>query len=269
MRGSRLLVALLAALAVAALAPAAASAARSADAEDAARRSTECAGPCPLAIVKKGNGSGTITSSPPGVDCGLTCYVEVEETSTVVLIATAASLSQFGGWQSCPAPRNDGTCEIAAGGGGVVCAVFVDAVSPSPGPLECPPPSGAPPPPPPPPTKPPPLGSPCTIRGSNASEIVKGTPGNDVICALGGNDTIYGKGGHDLLVGGNGNDRLYGESGNDRLVGGPGRDVLNGGVGGDMFHVRDSVRDVASGGFGSDRARADRIDTLRSIERRF
>jgi Ca2+-binding RTX toxin-like protein len=81
--------------------------------------------------------------------------------------------------------------------------------------------------------------------------VIRGTPSNDVICAGGGNDRIYGAGGNDSLVGGKGRDKLYGGSGNDILI------------------ARDRARgDLANGGPGRDRARVDRGDTLRAIERR-
>jgi Ca2+-binding RTX toxin-like protein len=60
-----------------------------------------------------------------------------------------------------------------------------------------------------------------------------------------------------------------GAAGNDTLNGGGGRDVLLGAAGKDTLLARDRLRDTGSGGPGTDRARSDKTDLLRSIEKRF
>jgi hypothetical protein len=124
----------------------------------------------------------------------------------------------------------------------------------------------------------PPLGSRCTIVGTAGANVLRGTSGDDVICGRAGNDTIYGGAGHDLILGGYGNDRLYGQEGREYLVGGPGSDTLSGGrlddelfggLGADVLFARDRVGELVHGGRGRDRARVDRGDALRSVERRF
>jgi len=53
-----------------------------------------------VTVEKRGNGSGTVTSSPPGIDCGPTCSsqsAEFEE-GTVVSLTAAATGSAFAGW---------------------------------------------------------------------------------------------------------------------------------------------------------------------------
>ena len=97
----------------------------------------------------------------------------------------------------------------------------------------------------------------CTIRGSAKRDVLRGTRRRDVICGLGGNDRISGLGGNDVIRGGAGNDRIWGNAGNDALFGQGGADVLNGGKG----------RDRIVGGPGRDRARIDRQDRLRSVEK--
>ena len=72
-----------------------------------------------------------------------------------------------------------------------------------------------------------------------------------------------------MICGRGGNDRVYGMGGNDTLVGGRGADRLYGGVGDDILVARDKRRDVVNGGLGRDRARVDRRDRLRAIEKRF
>jgi hypothetical protein len=131
----------------------------------------------------------------------------------------------------------------------------------------------------------PPARGSCTIRGTDGNDRLDGTRRRDVICGLEGHDVIRGLGGNDVLRGGDGKDRirggrgadrisggrgrdrLYGQSGKDRLVGGPEPDRLYGARGNDVLSARDRRRDLLVGGKGRDRARVDRIDRLRSIER--
>lgn len=253
-----------------------------------------CAGPCPTFIVFKGNAAGIVESTPDVEDlpCTATCEVAIPDEQTlgqptIVLHARATSPnSAFHGWEGCPRQVSATGCELpvnAAGAQYMLCVNFVVNGAQAP-PLGCPPPFDGPPPPPPspppppPPSGPPAFGSKCTIPGSPGPDVIRGTPGRDVICGRGGNDRIYGGGGHDLLVGGGGNDKLYGQAGRDGIAGGAGADVLNGGgaddelaggSGSDTFYARDGVRDRLNGGTGRDRARADRADVRRSIERRF
>ncbi|TNF79755.1 MAG: hypothetical protein EP299_02945 [Acidobacteria bacterium] len=51
-----------------------------------------------LTVNKTGNGSGTVTSSPSGINCGNTCSSEYTDGTSVELTATAASGSSFAGW---------------------------------------------------------------------------------------------------------------------------------------------------------------------------
>lgn len=114
-------------------------------------------------------------------------------------------------------------------------------------------------------------GSPCTIVGTDADDILVGTPESDVICGGAGNDLLIGGPGDDTLTGGLGadtvsfasspaavsirlsgtavgegtdvlteiehavgsgwSDEIFGTSGPNRLSGGPGNDVLAGGLG--------------------------------------
>jgi hypothetical protein len=59
---------------------------------------TTSTGTVNLSIVKSGNGSGTVTSSPAGITCGATCSSSYSTGTTVALTATAASGSTFTGW---------------------------------------------------------------------------------------------------------------------------------------------------------------------------
>ncbi|HQW37367.1 MAG TPA: CHRD domain-containing protein [Usitatibacteraceae bacterium] len=55
-------------------------------------------GPKPLIVVKSGNGTGTVASDLPGIDCGATCNASFPHGSVVTLTATPAPGSLFGGW---------------------------------------------------------------------------------------------------------------------------------------------------------------------------
>jgi len=64
-----------------------------------------------LAVTKSGNGAGTITSSPAGIDCGASCIGEFDFGRSVTLSVTPAVGSTFTGW--------DGACSGTA----TLCAV--------------------------------------------------------------------------------------------------------------------------------------------------
>src|SRR5262245_18442854 len=51
-----------------------------------------------LGVSKSGTGSGTITSSPYGIDCGGTCQASFLYGTVVTLTVAAAAGSQFAGW---------------------------------------------------------------------------------------------------------------------------------------------------------------------------
>jgi len=233
-----------------------------------------CDAPCFVSVTKIGSGAGRVTSEPAGVDCGSVCFVVTDSEQRMTLVASPAPGSSFTGWAGDCNPASANRCGLYFDTAKEVTAIF-DLVGSPP----TPPPTG--------PTAPaadptvrdhPPPGSRCTILGSAAGEVLRGTPGNDVICGRGGSDTIYGGDGHDLILGGYGNDRLYGQGGREYVVGGPGADVLRGGGlddelfggrGADVLFARDGVPDLVHGGTGRDRARVDRTDGLRAVERRF
>ena len=81
---------------------------------------------CPshrLKVNRGGDGTGTVTSSPSGIDCGATCEADYEEGTEVTLNATAAPGSTFDHWAGggCPAA---GACVLTIEHNTTVTAVF-------------------------------------------------------------------------------------------------------------------------------------------------
>ena len=52
----------------------------------------------PLSVTKTGAGSGTVTSSPVGINCGATCSASFNNGTSVTLTATPDAGSTFNGW---------------------------------------------------------------------------------------------------------------------------------------------------------------------------
>ena len=67
-----------------------------------------------LTISKQGNGSGTVTSSPAGIDCGSDCSEDFTEGTAVTLGAGADPGSSFTGWSGDP-DCNDGVVTMNGG----------------------------------------------------------------------------------------------------------------------------------------------------------
>jgi hypothetical protein len=77
-----------------------------------------------LTVTKPGTGTGTVTSNPMGINCGLTCSGTFTVGNTVVLTATAAAGSTFTGWSG-GGCTGTGTCSVVIPAGGVtVSATF-------------------------------------------------------------------------------------------------------------------------------------------------
>lgn len=69
----------------------------------------------PLKVLTMGLGSGTVTSSPAGINCPGTCEAGFATTDTVTLTATAAAGSTFAGWDV-DANGDTGTTPDCSGG---------------------------------------------------------------------------------------------------------------------------------------------------------
>ena len=75
-----------------------------------------------LSVQKGGSGSGRVTSSPLGMDCGSTCGVPYKKGTRVTLIPTPESGSVFTGWTGdCAGSR---TCSVIITSDKTVGAVF-------------------------------------------------------------------------------------------------------------------------------------------------
>lgn len=51
-----------------------------------------------LTVSKTGTGAGTVSSNTGAIECGATCSAQIDASSTITLIATAAAGSTFTGW---------------------------------------------------------------------------------------------------------------------------------------------------------------------------
>jgi hypothetical protein len=65
---------------------------------DVASPSRSGRGSVTLQVLKAGTGSGTVTSSPSGINCGSTCSKSFSSGTTVTLTATPSAGSVFAGW---------------------------------------------------------------------------------------------------------------------------------------------------------------------------
>ncbi len=76
-----------------------------------------------LSVSKTGTGSGTVTSSYGGVNCGSTCSATITTGISVTLTATPASASTFAGWSG--ACSGTGSCTVTMDEAKSVTATFI------------------------------------------------------------------------------------------------------------------------------------------------
>ena len=77
-----------------------------------------------LTVTDAGEGSGTVTSAPSGIDCGATCSAEFGEGETVTLTATPGGGSTFAGWSGCASEPSATTCQVTMSAARHVTAGF-------------------------------------------------------------------------------------------------------------------------------------------------
>ncbi len=75
-----------------------------------------------LKVKKIGTGTGKVTSTPAGIDCGATCEAKFEEGEEVELSQSPASGSEFSGWGG--ACTGTGSCEVTMTEAKEVTATF-------------------------------------------------------------------------------------------------------------------------------------------------
>ncbi len=76
-----------------------------------------------LTVLKTGNGSGSVTSDPAGIDCGASCLSSLVSGSTMTLTAASQSNSSFGGWSGGGCSGTD-PCVVTLNSDTVVNAIF-------------------------------------------------------------------------------------------------------------------------------------------------
>jgi Divergent InlB B-repeat domain len=77
-----------------------------------------------ISVARAGNGSGTVTSSPAGINCGSTCAAQFLFGSIVTLTATPATGSTFAGWTG-GGCSGTATCTVTMSSSPTVIASFV------------------------------------------------------------------------------------------------------------------------------------------------
>jgi hypothetical protein len=80
-----------------------------------------------LTVGKQGQGNGTVTSNPAGIDCGLACMFSYQRGTTVTLTATPDEGSSFNDWHGRPCDNSSSpTCQLVMDDNQTVSAHFDD-----------------------------------------------------------------------------------------------------------------------------------------------
>lgn len=77
-----------------------------------------------LAVIKQGEGSGTVTSTPAGIDCGSACAGQFLSDSPVMLTAAPSAITNFMGWTGCDSVSGT-SCTVSMANAASVTAVFM------------------------------------------------------------------------------------------------------------------------------------------------
>lgn len=84
--------------------------------------------PVVINVKKSGTGSGTVKSTPRGINCGSDCKSDFAKSSSFTLKATAKSGSKFTKWTGGPCDGQGSTCTFTVGTGPyTVTAVFTSS----------------------------------------------------------------------------------------------------------------------------------------------
>jgi alpha-tubulin suppressor-like RCC1 family protein len=76
-----------------------------------------------LRVMHAGTGTGSVTSSPPGIDCGTACSQQYDAGTTAILTASAAGNSTLAGWGGCDTVSGT-TCTVTMSAARTVTATF-------------------------------------------------------------------------------------------------------------------------------------------------
>ena len=83
-----------------------------------------------LSISKSGTGSGTVTSSPAGINCGSDCSEAYNQGTVVTLTATSSSGSTFTGWSG-GGCSGTGSCTVTMDANKTITATFTVTYTPN------------------------------------------------------------------------------------------------------------------------------------------
>ena len=76
-----------------------------------------------LSVVRAGGGTGSVSSNPPGINCGTDCSEPYNSGASVTLTASAAGGSTFAGWSGCDTVSG-ATCTVTMSAARTVTATF-------------------------------------------------------------------------------------------------------------------------------------------------
>ena len=82
-----------------------------------------------LTVTKAGNGTGTVTSTPAGINCGATCSFGFTSGTVVTLTAAPGVGQNFTGWTG-GGCSGVGTCVVTLNAATTVTATFTDTTPP-------------------------------------------------------------------------------------------------------------------------------------------
>jgi hypothetical protein len=86
--------------------------------------------PRTLKVTRSGNGTGTVTSSPAGIDCGSHCTKSFPKGTAVTLTANPGAGSSFAGWGDDCLSATENTCTLTLDTAKSAVAVFNKGTSP-------------------------------------------------------------------------------------------------------------------------------------------
>ena len=84
-----------------------------------------------LTLARNGNGAGSVTSSPAGIDCGADCTETYDANTVVRLTAAPAAASAFNGWSGGGCSGSALTCDVTMNDVQTVTAAFRSTASSS------------------------------------------------------------------------------------------------------------------------------------------